>query len=35
VIGDGRDLPQQVWERYRELGILPEYVVKSRLAKTT
>jgi SET domain-containing protein len=31
VIGDGRDLPDLVWERYRELGILPEYVVESRL----
>jgi hypothetical protein len=34
VIGDGRDLPQPVWERYLALGIIPEYVVTSRLRKT-
>jgi SET domain-containing protein len=33
VIGDGRDLPPDVWERYRGLGILPAYVVESRLKK--
>ena len=34
LVGDGRDLPQAVWERYRALGILPDYVVQSRLKKT-
>jgi hypothetical protein len=34
VIGDGRDLPQAVWDRYRTLGILPDYVIQSRLKKT-
>ena len=33
VIGDGSDLPPEVWERYRALGILPDYVVQSRLKK--
>ena len=33
VIGDGRDLPDAVWDRYLRLGILPEYVVQSRLQK--
>ncbi|MGA2642535.1 MAG: SET domain-containing protein [Spirochaetia bacterium] len=33
LIGDGRDLPQTVWERYLTLGILPDYVVQSRLKK--
>jgi SET domain len=30
TIGDGRDLPESVWRRYLELGILPEYVQQSR-----
>ncbi len=30
LIGDGRDLPQEVWDRYRERGILADYVVQSR-----
>jgi SET domain-containing protein len=33
VIGDGRDLPPAVWERYRALGILPDYVIESRRKK--
>jgi SET domain-containing protein len=33
VIGDGRDLPNAVWDRYRGLGILPDYVVESRRKK--
>lgn len=33
LIGDGRDLPQSVWERYMKLGILSDYVVRSRLKK--
>jgi hypothetical protein len=33
VIGDGRDLPQPVWDRYLKLAILPDYVVKSRRRK--
>jgi hypothetical protein len=33
VIGDGRDLPQAVWDRYLALGILPEYVIESRRTK--
>jgi SET domain-containing protein len=34
VIGDGRDLPPDVWERYLGLGMIPEYVRGSRLRKT-
>ncbi len=30
LIGDGRDLPPEVWERYLRLGILPWYVRESR-----
>ena len=30
IIGDGRDLPEAVWRRYLELGILPGYVKESR-----
>lgn len=30
TIGDGKDLPSEVWTRYLELGILPEYVRESR-----
>lgn len=30
VVGDGKHLPQQVWQRYCELGIIPEYVRISR-----
>lgn len=30
TVGDGRDLPEAVWRRYRELGILPGYVQESR-----
>jgi hypothetical protein len=30
TVGDGRDLPQAVWRRYIELGILPVYVQESR-----
>jgi len=30
TIGDGRDLPADVWERYERLGILPGYVRESR-----
>jgi len=30
VVGDGRDLPPAVWDRYVELGILPHYVRESR-----
>jgi hypothetical protein len=33
-IGDGRDLPQEVWDRYLKQGILADYVVKSRLKMT-
>jgi SET domain-containing protein len=33
LIGDGCDLPPAVWERYRALGILPDYVVQSRAKK--
>lgn len=29
-IGDGKRLPEAVWRRYLELGILPEYVQRSR-----
>jgi SET domain-containing protein len=29
-IGDGRDLPDEVWQRYLMLEILPDYVRKSR-----
>jgi len=35
LIGDGRDLPQTVWERYLTMGILPDYVVQSRLKKVS
>lgn len=35
VIGDGRDLPADVWRRYHELGILPAYVVESRAKKVS
>jgi hypothetical protein len=30
LVGDGRDLPPGVWERYLQLGILPGYVKESR-----
>jgi hypothetical protein len=30
VIGDGKLLPSAVWQRYRDLGILPDYVQESR-----
>ena len=30
VIGDGKDLPADVWARYMELGILAPYVQESR-----
>lgn len=32
TIGDGRDLPPEVWQRYLDLGILPGYVQESRRA---
>jgi hypothetical protein len=32
TIGDGKDLPEPVWQRYKELGILPEYIQRSRRA---
>ncbi len=32
-IGDGRDLPEPVWKRYVELGIIPAYVQKSRAGR--
>ncbi len=32
IIGDGKDLPEGVWRRYLGLGILPEYVQRSRAA---
>jgi SET domain-containing protein len=34
VVGDGKDLPAAVWERYEALGILPEYVRRSRAGST-
>ena len=30
LIGDGKHLPPHVWQRYLELGIIPEYVQRSR-----
>ena len=33
LIGDGKNLPPDVWERYRAMGILAEYVVASREKK--
>lgn len=30
LVRDGKHLPDAVWERYLELGILPAYVVESR-----
>jgi hypothetical protein len=30
IVGDGRDLPEDVWRRYLDLGILPAYVQESR-----
>jgi hypothetical protein len=30
IVGDGRDLPEDVWRRYLDLGILPRYVQESR-----
>jgi hypothetical protein len=30
VIRDGKYLPREVWDRYLQLGIIPEYVRKSR-----
>jgi SET domain-containing protein len=33
VIGDGCDLPGDVWERYARLEILPDYVQESRRRK--
>jgi SET domain-containing protein len=30
LIGDGRDLPEDVWQRYLALGIIPRYVQESR-----
>lgn len=30
VVGDGRDLPDAVWQRYLALGVLPKYVQESR-----
>ncbi len=33
TIGDGRDLPQAVWQRYLRLGILPAFVQESRKNK--
>ena len=32
IIGDGKYLPEGVWERYLRLGIIPEYVQRSRAA---
>jgi hypothetical protein len=34
IIGDGKDLPEDVWGRYRSLGILAEYVMASREKKS-
>ncbi len=31
-IADGKYLPDEVWNRYEELGIIPEYVRRSRAA---
>ena len=30
VIGDGKYLPKDIWDRYMRLGIIPEYVQRSR-----
>ena len=30
IIGDGKYLPHDVWQRYLSLGILPDYVLKRR-----
>jgi hypothetical protein len=30
IIGDGKYLPPDVWQRYVSLGILPDYVLKRR-----
>jgi len=32
VIGDGKYLPEETWRRYIALGIVPEYVQRSRAA---
>ena len=32
-VRDGRHLPDEIWNRYLKLGILPDYVQKSRSAK--
>ena len=32
IIGDGKYLPEAVWQRYLALGIIPEYVTRSRAA---
>jgi hypothetical protein len=32
IIGDGKYLPDDVWDRYVELGIIPDYVRASRQA---
>ena len=32
LIGDGKYLPESVWQRYMGLGIIPEYVQRSRAA---
>lgn len=31
-VRDGKHLPEDVWRRYVELGIVPEYVIRSRAA---
>ena len=30
IIGDGKYLPSDVWQKYLDLGILPEYVLRRR-----
>jgi uncharacterized protein len=30
TVGDGRDLPQAVWDRYLAMGILSDHVVRSK-----
>lgn len=30
TIGDGKDLPEPVWQRYKALGMLPDYMIRSR-----
>ncbi len=32
TVSDGKYLPDEVWNRYEELGIIPEYVRRSRAA---